>query len=285
MTRLIEQLARLPGIGEKTAARLAFYILRADRQYAQALAEAVLAVKDETRLCSVCFALTEADPCPICTDPARLADAICVVEEPADLLAVERAWEFRGRYHVLHGALAPSTGWGPTSSRSSRSSSACATARCASDPRHQPTAEGEATALYLARPHQAPRHPRDPHRARHPGRGRPRVRRRGHGRPRPRGPPRDVRGRRREAPHGEHWTGPRMREIDPVGRLEALSALGLPTHRGPVQCSPCGASRRRPLTSRGGPRGARPTVTTSTYSRSPRPGCRARCGSRGCRGA
>ena len=105
MTRLIEQLARLPGIGEKTAARLAFHILRADRQYAQALAEAMLAVKDETRLCSVCFALTEADPCPMCTDPARLADAICVVEEPADLLAVERAQEIRGRYHVLHGAL------------------------------------------------------------------------------------------------------------------------------------------------------------------------------------
>src|SRR5216110_4132702 len=113
MTRLIEQLARLPGIGEKTAARLAFYILRADRQYAQALADAVLAVKDETRLCSVCFALTEADPCPICTDPTRLADAICVVEEPADQLAVERAREFRGQYHVLHGALAPLDGVGP----------------------------------------------------------------------------------------------------------------------------------------------------------------------------
>src|SRR5438128_5871817 len=113
MTRLIEQLTRLPGIGEKTAARLAFYILRADPQYAQALAEAVLAVKNETRLCSVCFALTEADPCPICTDPTRLPDAICVVEEPADLLAVERAREFRGQYHVLHGALAPLYGVAP----------------------------------------------------------------------------------------------------------------------------------------------------------------------------
>src|SRR6266704_3344188 len=113
MTRLIEQLARLPGIGEKTAARLAFYILRADRQYAQALADAVVAVKDQTRLCSVCFALTEADPCPICTDPTRSPDGICVVEDPADLLAVERAREFRGRYHVLHGALAPLDGIGP----------------------------------------------------------------------------------------------------------------------------------------------------------------------------
>src|SRR5438552_16640134 len=113
MTRLIEQLMRLPGIGEKTAARLAFHILRADRPYARALAEAVLAVKEETRLCSICFALTEADPCPICTDPVRLPDAICVVEEPADLLAVERARAFRGRYHVLHRALAPLDGVGP----------------------------------------------------------------------------------------------------------------------------------------------------------------------------
>src|SRR5436853_85266 len=95
MTRLIEQLMRLPGIGEKTAARLAFHILRADRPYARALAEAVLAVKEETRLCSICFALTEADPCPICTDPVRLPDAICVVEEPADLPAGEQAHAVR----------------------------------------------------------------------------------------------------------------------------------------------------------------------------------------------
>src|SRR5512134_601488 len=110
MTRLIQQLTRLPGIGEKTAGRLAFHVLRADREFAQALAEALLAVKDETRLCSLCFALTEADPCPICADPGRSQDAICVVEEPADLLAVERAREFRGRYHVLHGTLAPLDG-------------------------------------------------------------------------------------------------------------------------------------------------------------------------------
>ena len=103
MSRLIEQLSRLPGIGEKTASRLAFHILRTEREYAQALAEALLAAKDDTRLCSVCFALTESDPCPLCADPRRAADAICVVEEPADLLAIERARGFRGRYHVLHG--------------------------------------------------------------------------------------------------------------------------------------------------------------------------------------
>ena len=152
MTRLIQQLTRLPGIGEKTAGRLAFHILRVDREYAQALADALLAVKDETRLCSTCFALTEADPCPICTDPARVPDAICVVEEPADLLAVERAHEFRGRYHVLHGTLAPLDGIGPDELKiqpllvrlrdGSIREVIVAT---------NPTAEGEATALYLAR--------------------------------------------------------------------------------------------------------------------------------------
>jgi len=152
MTRLIEQLTRLPSIGEKTAARLAFYVLRADRQYAQDLASALLAVKDETRLCSVCFALTEADPCPICTDPTRASDAICVVEEPADLLAVDRAREFRGRYHVLHGALAPLDNIGPDELKIQPllvrlRDGAVREVILATNP----TAEGEATALYLAR--------------------------------------------------------------------------------------------------------------------------------------
>ena len=152
MTRLIQQLTRLPGIGEKTAGRLAFYVLRADRSYAQALSEALLAVKDETRLCSVCFALTEADPCPICTDLTRSPEAICVVEEPADLLAVERAREFRGRYHVLHGALAPLDGVGPDELKIQpllcrlRDGTVREVILATN-----PTAEGEATALYLAR--------------------------------------------------------------------------------------------------------------------------------------
>ena len=152
MARLVEQLMRLPGIGEKTATRLAFYILRADRQYAEALAHAALAVKDETRLCSICFALTEVDPCRICTDPQRSDEAICVVEEPADLLAVERAREFRGRYHVLHGTLAPLDGVGPDELKIQP-----LLVRLR-DPRVRevilatnPTAEGEATALYLAK--------------------------------------------------------------------------------------------------------------------------------------
>jgi recombination protein RecR len=152
MTRLIQELVRLPGIGERTAGRLAFHILRADRAYAQALADALLAVKDETRLCSVCFALTEADPCSFCTDPARGGDVICVVEEPADLLAVERAREFRGRYHVLHGTLAPLDGVGPDDLKIQPlllrlRGGAVREVILATNP----TAEGEATALYLAK--------------------------------------------------------------------------------------------------------------------------------------
>ena len=152
MTRLVQELMRLPGIGEKTAGRLAFHVLRADRTYAEALSQALLAVKDETRLCSVCFALTEGDPCPICSDPGRLADAICVVEEPADLIAVERAREFRGRYHVLHGTLAPLDGVGPDDLKIQPllvrlRGSVVREVILATNP----TADGEATALYVAK--------------------------------------------------------------------------------------------------------------------------------------
>ena len=152
MTRLIQQLSRLPGIGEKTASRLAFHILRSEREYAQSLAEALIAVKDETRLCSVCFALTESDPCPLCADPQRSGEVICVVEEPADLLAIERVREFRGRYHVLHGTLAPLDGVGPDDLKIQP-----LLVRLRDVPVREvilatnPTAEGEATALYLAK--------------------------------------------------------------------------------------------------------------------------------------
>jgi recombination protein RecR len=152
MSRLVQQLTRLPGVGEKTATRLAFHVMRSDREFARELAEALLAVKDEIRLCSTCFALTEADPCPICSDPRRTDDEICVVEEPADLLAVERAREFRGRYHVLHGTLAPLDGIGPDDLKIQP-----LLVRLRDRPAREiiiatnPTAEGEATALYLAR--------------------------------------------------------------------------------------------------------------------------------------
>lgn len=112
VARLINELARLPGIGPKTASRLAYHMLRAPRDEAVSLAEAIIEVKERVRLCSVCFNTTEADPCEICLDPARDA-AICVVEEPLDVVALERTGQFKGRYHVLHGAVSPVEGIGP----------------------------------------------------------------------------------------------------------------------------------------------------------------------------
>jgi recombination protein RecR len=110
VTRLIEELAELPGIGRKTAARLTFFLLRNQSGLAERLADALRELKERTRFCSVCHNITEDDPCPICADPARDRSAICVVEEPLDVLAIEQAGVYKGMYHVLHGVLAPSEG-------------------------------------------------------------------------------------------------------------------------------------------------------------------------------
>ena len=110
---LIETLTKLPGIGKKTASRLAFHILRSSQTEAQELARAIQEVKEKIRLCSTCFNLTDEDPCMICKDERRTKDVICVVEGPNDLLAIENTGEYRGRYHVLHGAIAPLEGIGP----------------------------------------------------------------------------------------------------------------------------------------------------------------------------
>jgi len=112
-TRLVAELAKFPGIGAKTATRLAFFMLRQPDAAATALATAILDLKRNTRFCSVCFHITEQDPCGICADPVRDQDVLCVVEEPQAVLAVERSRSFRGRYHVLHGALSPLDGIGP----------------------------------------------------------------------------------------------------------------------------------------------------------------------------
>lgn len=112
VARLIDELAKLPGIGPKTASRLAYYLLRSSREDATALADAILEMKEKIRLCSVCFNTTEGDPCAICADPRR-ESTICVVEEPLDVVALERTGQFKGRYHVLHGALSPVEGIGP----------------------------------------------------------------------------------------------------------------------------------------------------------------------------
>lgn len=111
--RLVTELAKFPGIGRKTATRLAFYLLRQPEQQSEALASAIREVKAQVRLCSRCFHLTEADPCAICCDSSRDGYLLCVVEQPQDLLAIERGRSFHGRYHVLHGTLSPLDGVGP----------------------------------------------------------------------------------------------------------------------------------------------------------------------------
>lgn len=110
---LIEALSKLPGIGKKTAARLAFHILRSNLSDAQALARAILDVKEKIRLCSICFNLTDEDPCWICQDGRRSGEILCVVEGPNDLIAIENTGSYHGRYHVLHGAISPLEGIGP----------------------------------------------------------------------------------------------------------------------------------------------------------------------------
>ena len=149
--RLIQRLARLPGIGEKTATRLAFHILRAPEVQARELAQAVLEVREKIRLCSVCCNLTEADPCAICGDTRRDAHTLCVVAQPTDVLAVERSGDYRGRYHVLHGVLSPLDGVGPEDLRIAellrRLSGEITEVILATSP----NVEGEATAMYLAR--------------------------------------------------------------------------------------------------------------------------------------
>ncbi len=152
LERLIQALSKLPGIGEKSAGRLAFFILRGDDAYAEELSDAIRRVKRETHYCPQCFALTETDPCPLCTDPRRDDRLICVVEEASDLLAIERSHGFGGRYHVLHGALSPLDGRGPEQLKIREllerlGSGEVEEVVIATNP----TVEGEATAVYLAR--------------------------------------------------------------------------------------------------------------------------------------
>jgi len=150
IARLVKELARLPGIGEKTAQRLAFHVLDAGAGYATSLAEAIVGVVRDVRLCSTCQTLTDRDPCAICADPKRDARTLCVVESVPDLLAVERTHEFRGRYHVLHGALSPLDGVGPGELKIRE-----LLLRLEGEPADEiviatnPDVEGEATALYL----------------------------------------------------------------------------------------------------------------------------------------
>ena len=113
LSKLISELGRLPGIGGKTAQRLAFHILSMDDEEAESIANAIINAKKSMKYCSVCGNLTDQDPCSICKDPKRENDVICVVENPRDVLAMERINEFHGKYHVLHGAISPMEGIGP----------------------------------------------------------------------------------------------------------------------------------------------------------------------------
>ena len=151
--RLVQELARLPGIGEKTATRMAFHLIRGNRQLIKDLAQALLDVTDKIRLCSVCMTMTENDPCSMCMDPRRDADVICVVATPSDLIAIDRGGHFRGRYHVLHGLLSPLEGIGPDDLRIAE-----LVRRLGGDPpvreviiATSPSVDGEATAMYIAR--------------------------------------------------------------------------------------------------------------------------------------
>ncbi len=151
MSRLIDELKKLPGVGAKSAQRLAFHILRSTDEDAEALAAAVRDVKANLRLCSVCNNITDVDPCAYCTSPTRNQRLVCVVEEPTNIAAIEKTKHFNGVFHVLHGAISPLHGVGPdqlrTSNLISRVDAGSVDEVILAT---NPTVEGEATAVYLS---------------------------------------------------------------------------------------------------------------------------------------
>jgi recombination protein RecR len=152
VSRLIGELGKLPGIGPKSAARLAYYLLRMSETEARSLAEAIIAVKDETVLCSSCQNIADSDPCAICTSEERHHDIICVVKEPLDLLALERTGRYKGLYHVLHGVLSPMDGIGPGDLKLKELMERIETGSVEEVIlATNPNLEGEATAMYIQR--------------------------------------------------------------------------------------------------------------------------------------
>lgn len=152
ITRVVDELGRLPGIGPKTAQRLTYHLLRMPTEQAQALAEAILELKHNVVLCSQCFNITETSPCAICSNPGRDATRVCVVEEPLDVLAIERTGQYDGQYHVLHGALSPIQGIDPDDLKIREliqrlSAGIIQEVILATNP----NLEGDSTALYLTR--------------------------------------------------------------------------------------------------------------------------------------
>ena len=152
IARLVEEFNKLPGIGPKSAQRLTYHLLRAPGEQAEALAEAIRAVKEKLSLCSICLNITDSDPCPICRDTERDHTTICVVEEPIDILPLERTKKFNGLYHVLHGVIAPADGTGPEELKIkellSRLNGDLVTEVILAT---NPNLEGETTSMYLQR--------------------------------------------------------------------------------------------------------------------------------------
>ncbi len=150
--KLVQEFARLPGIGPKSAQRITFYLLRSNEEQARALAEALLALKQRVNLCSVCCNVTESDPCPVCRNPQRDVSQVCIVEQPQDIIALEHTGAYRGLYHVLHGAISPTEGVGANDIRIRE-----LLARLQNDTVKEvilatnTNMEGEQTAMYLSR--------------------------------------------------------------------------------------------------------------------------------------
>jgi recombination protein RecR len=157
VTRLIDAFAQLPGIGPKTASRLTFYLLRRPAEQSEVLADALRDLKQKIVFCSTCFNITEASPCAICRDEGRDRSIICVVEEPLDVVAIDRTGGYRGLYHVLHGAISPVEGIGPDELRIGELLVRLKDAQRQAEPVKEvllatnPNLEGEATGMYLAR--------------------------------------------------------------------------------------------------------------------------------------
>ncbi|HOB08632.1 MAG: recombination mediator RecR [Limnochordia bacterium] len=151
LSRLIDELRKLPGIGPKTAQRLAFHIIDEPMESVQSLASALTFAKEQIRYCSLCYNLTDTDPCAVCSDSTREQSVICVVEEAKDIVALEKTRSFRGLYHVLHGAIAPLEGIGPGDLRIKELLERLQTGIHEVILATDPNVEGEATAMYLAR--------------------------------------------------------------------------------------------------------------------------------------
>jgi recombination protein RecR len=152
IARLIEEFNKLPGIGPKSAQRLTYYILRASTEEAESLADAIRTIKEKVILCSICYNITDSDPCAICQDEERERSVICIVEEPIDIIPLERTKRYRGLYHVLHGVISPSDGVGPEELKTrellSRLNGGSIVEIILAT---NPNVEGEATAMYIQR--------------------------------------------------------------------------------------------------------------------------------------